>query len=151
VQRGVEIARSEAAPAAGTYFAYSNDVRFLVVASCVAAFTTGPALACPRSVLCVVKPDVAVAREVAQVAKPSRVSLDVRRVHLAPRDRLTFDAPAKPDPSVVEMPWIWRVLRERVVSTMPSHRSRGLSVTMQPVVVTTPAETVPGVGIGGDF
>lgn len=101
--------------------------------------------------LCVVKPDVAVAREVAKVAKPARVSLDVRRVHLAPRDRLTFDAPAKPDPSVVEMPWIWRVLRERVVSQMPRHRSRGLSVTMQPVVVTTPAETVPGVGIGGDF
>jgi hypothetical protein len=112
--------------------------------------TTGPALACPRRVLCVIGTEQPAAIEVSRVKKPARIP-DVRAVKLAPRAHLTFDAGPKRDPGQVEMPWIWRVLREQVYSQMPSHRARGFALTLSPVVVTTPSETVPGLGVAGDF
>jgi hypothetical protein len=127
-------------------------VRFLVVASCIAVVTTGPALACPRAMMCLVTPE-RTAPEVAHAAKRPPQIPNVRKLNLRvkPRARLTFTAPAKPDPNEIEMPWIWRVLREQVYSQMPSHRSRGFALTLSPVVVTTPSETVPGLGVGGEF
>jgi hypothetical protein len=113
--------------------------------------TTGPALACPRRVLCVIGADQPGAPEVARATtKPAPVP-DVRTATLAPRSHLTFDAPAKRDPAEIEMPWIWRVLREQVYSQMPSHQASGFVLTLSPVVVTTPSETVPGLGVAGDF
>jgi len=104
--------------------------------------------------LCMIAPDRAAAPEVPRPAKkPARVP-DLRKVKLAPRSdlrRLTLDVPAKRDPSEIEMPWIWRALRERVHSQLPSHHSEGFALTMSPVVVTTPSETVPGLGVAGDF
>lgn len=56
-------------------------------------------------------------------------------------------------PGEIEMPWIWRVLREQVYSRMPTYEKRDESIklVLSPVVVTSPSDTVPGVGISGDF
>jgi hypothetical protein len=127
-------------------------VRLLLISACVVAMTTAPALACPRGVQCLVGLERTAAPEVARAATQRRVRIpNLRAVRVAPRAHLTFDAPAKRDPSELEMPWIWRVLREQVYAQMPNHRAKRFSLTMAPVVVTTPAETVPGVGVAGDF
>ena len=113
--------------------------------------TTGPALACPRHLLCVVQPGTTSPAEIARAATPVSIP-DVRTVRLAPDRDLTFGAaPAKTDPSEVEMPWIWRVLREQVHSRLPSHHDKQFSLMLSPVVVTTPSDTIPGVGVAGDF
>ena len=60
--------------------------------------------------------------------------------------------PPKRDPSEVEMPWIWRVLREQVHSRAAEPRAAsGSTLMLSPVVVTTPSDTIPGVGVAGDF
>lgn len=52
----------------------------------------------------------------------------------------------------VEIPSIWRMLREQVYSRMPTYRKRDeLKVMLAPVVVTSPSDTIPGLGIAGDF
>jgi hypothetical protein len=122
-----------------------------LISVCVAALTTAPALACPRRLLCVVGSDRIAAPEIARRATKPAPFPDVRKVTLSPRSHLTFDARPKLDPNVVEMPWIWRVLREQVYSQLPSQRSRRFTLALSPVVVTTPSETVPGVGVAGDF
>jgi hypothetical protein len=113
--------------------------------------TTAPALANPRHIHKLVKLD-AVAREVPR-ARTVRQVPDVRRIkHVAPRERLTFEAPKKLADGEVEMPWIWSVLRERVVSKLPSYeQDKRFTVVLSPVVVTMPSDTVPGVGIAGEF
>jgi hypothetical protein len=53
---------------------------------------------------------------------------------------------------VVEMPWIWKSIRERVYSRLPTYEDPNeLRVVLAPVVVTSPSDTVPGLGIAGDF
>lgn len=55
-------------------------------------------------------------------------------------------------PGEIEMPWIWRVLREQVYSRMPTYEQpQKLKIVLAPVVVTSPADTVPGLGLSGDF
>ena len=61
------------------------------------------------------------------------------------------EAKPKADPNEVEMPWIWRAVRDKYHANVPSHRSQRLVLRMAPVVVTMPTETVPGLGIAGDF
>ena len=61
------------------------------------------------------------------------------RVHTVPR---SYD---------IEMPWIWVVLRQQVYSRMPTYQERQFSMTFEPVVVSSPSDTVPGVGVGGVF
>jgi hypothetical protein len=100
--------------------------------------------------MCLVAPE-RTAPEVPHAAKRRAAIPDVRQAKLAPRPRLTFDAPRKRDPSEIELPWIWRVLREQVYSQMPSHRAQTVVLRLAPVVVTTPSETVPGLGVAGDF
>src|SRR4051812_26546965 len=56
------------------------------------------------------------------------------------------------DASEVEMPWIWQALRARVYSHMPTYeQSQDFKLVLAPVVVTSPSDTVPGIGIAGDF
>jgi hypothetical protein len=101
--------------------------------------TTGPALACPRQLLCIVETSHAAAPEVSRTTTPAPVP-DVRQITLPPDHHLTFEAPPKRDPNELEMPWIWRVLREET-----------FTLVLSPVVVTTPSDTIPGVGVAGDF
>lgn len=125
-------------------------MRLLVVFTCVAAVTTGPALASPRNLLFVVQPAPA-PPEIARTGTPAAIP-DVRTAHLPPDDHLTFgDAPAKLDPAEVEMPWIWRALREQVHTRLPKYEEQRFSVVVSPVVVTSPSDTIPGVGVGGVF
>jgi hypothetical protein len=61
------------------------------------------------------------------------------RVHVVPRS------------GDVEMPWIWQAMRERVYSQMPSYRESRVSMTVAPVVVAGTYDTIPGLGVSGDF
>jgi hypothetical protein len=63
------------------------------------------------------------------------------RIHVVPR---MFDGD-------IEMPWIWQALRTQVYSRMPTYQERRFTMTLSPVVVSSPSDTIPGVGIGGDF
>jgi hypothetical protein len=101
--------------------------------------------------MCLVQPEVARASEVPRAQKPAAIP-DLLRVTLAPDDQLTFEAPAKRDPNEIEMPWIWRVLREQVYAQMPKYeRKEAFTLVLSPVVVTTPNDTIPGVGVAGGF
>lgn len=65
-------------------------------------------------------------------------------LHLPAARRVTTDA--------VQVPWFWGALRAQVYSRMPTYRDRNeLTVMLSPVVVTSPSDTVPGLGIAGDF
>lgn len=74
----------------------------------------------------------------------------------APLLRLTqslreFSVPRRA-PGDVEMPWIWMALRAQVYSRMPSYeQGHDFKLTLSPVVVSSPSDTVPGVGVAGDF
>lgn len=125
-------------------------MRLLVVFTCVAAVTTGPALAGPRNLLLLVQP----ARDTPEIARtrtPAAIA-DVRTVHLPPDDDLTFDdAPEKPDPAEVEVPWFWRALRHHIYTRLPKYEEQRFSLVVSPVVVKSPSDTIPGLGVGGVF
>jgi hypothetical protein len=102
--------------------------------------------------MCVVELERTAGTEVVHAQKRVPI-LDVRNVKLAlaPRSHLTFEAPPKPDPGEVEMPVIWRVLRDKAHAQLPSHRSKRVMLRGSPVMVPTPSGTVAGLGIAGDF
>lgn len=115
-------------------------MRLLLVAVCVAAMTTGPAHANPHALLTIVPS----ARSVRLTSPPPE---------RAPAERIVLRIAPKPRrDGEIEMPWIWQVLREQVYSRMPRYdHSRRLSLVLSPVVVTTPSETTPGLGVAGAF
>ncbi len=52
----------------------------------------------------------------------------------------------------IEMPWIWKTLREQVYSRLPTYEEpHELRLTLAPVVVTSPSDTIPGLGVAGNF
>ena len=110
----------------------------------VVAATAQPALACPPGARCVT--DAPPALEVAAPKRP--VSLRVEHV-ATPSPWNLEQAPVRAPES--DMPWIWQVLRREVMSAMPRYRDRDLTFTLSPVVVTGSFDTVPAVGIAGDF
>jgi len=115
-------------------------VRLLLVAVCVAAMTAGPALANPHALLTIVPS----ARSVRLASPPPE---------RAPAERIVLRIARKPRlDGEIEMPWIWQVLREQVYSRMPhyDHKQR-LSLVLSPVVVTSPTDTIPGLGVAGAF
>jgi hypothetical protein len=61
------------------------------------------------------------------------------RVHVVPRA------------GEIQMPWIWQVLRREVYTRMPTYHEQRFTMTLEPVVVSSPSDTVPGVGVGGVF
>jgi hypothetical protein len=66
--------------------------------------------------------------------------------------RSPMEAPPRKDPTVVEMPWIWKSIKERVYSRMPTYEEPNeIKIVLAPVVVTSPSDTVPGLGIAGNF
>jgi hypothetical protein len=54
------------------------------------------------------------------------------------------------DTGEVPMPWIWQVLRDKVVSQLPRYEQRSFTMRLSPVAVTM-VDTVPGVGVEGRF
>ncbi|HET9485078.1 MAG TPA: hypothetical protein VFO79_14050 [Xanthomonadales bacterium] len=121
-------------------------MKFVVVAALV-ALTATPAAACPTGARCV-RADAA--REETPAPKRTVQPLELRVDAPAPRDPWRLDVvPAKHASD--EMPWIWQVLRREVYAQMPRYRDDALTFVLSPVVVTGSFDTVPGVGIAGDF
>jgi len=124
-------------------------VRLGVIVVAVLLDLTAPAVACPPVDTCLTQLPTTT-RDVSSAHGPStpvsRVSLDLTQIvrELAPPPRLA--------PGEVEMPWIWKALRARVYSQLPTYeQSQDFKLVLSPVVVTSPSDTVPGVGIAGDF
>lgn len=115
----------------------------LFVALAVVATTT-PALACPPGARCVTD-----AQERSEVAQPRRV-LSLQIAHDIERNPWRLEvAPVRV--AATDMPWIWRVLRQEVANAMPTYRDHSLTMSLSPVVISGSFDTVPGLGIAGDF
>ncbi|MBA3398236.1 MAG: hypothetical protein H0T89_36760 [Deltaproteobacteria bacterium] len=122
---------------------------FLAIVAVLVTVHAAPAEACPRTAVCVMTLD-SHAIEVAAAPKPQKPIKLALEARASDRGPWRFDdAPRVPATS--EMPWIWQVLRLQVYARMPRYEERELSFTLSPVVVTGSFDTVPGVGIAGDF
>ena len=124
---------------------------------------TAPAVACPRLDKCVVSlPSTTQLPHETRVSPAHGDAHAVQRLHTSaapeqPALDLTKDAhklQLKPRlaPGEVEMPAIWATLRGKVYSQMPTYqKSESFKIVLSPVVVTSPSDTIPGLGIAGDF
>lgn len=92
--------------------------------------------------------DTALVRAVDLRPRPARTRPQLRVDTALARRMLTFGV-ARRDPAPV--PWFWEALRSRVYRAMPQVQQRGFTMTLAPVVVTGTEDTVPGLGIAGDF
>jgi hypothetical protein len=134
-------------------------VRLLVATACVAAIATAPALASPRRLSCVLHPDAIATAAPGRSARTepvqphTRVTVpDVHRVRLDARPpRAMIVASRTHDHADRELPWIWRVLRERALSHLPHHDDTRFSLALTPVVVASPSDSIPGLGVSGSF
>lgn len=121
---------------------YSCIVRISVLAIATLVVLAAPALACPPRDACVVNLNATVRDSVRPAATVETVSRALRLP--------VVNKPGAAEST--EVPPFWRVLRDRVYSRMPTYRdSNELKVVFAPVVVTSPSDTVPGLGIAGDF
>lgn len=137
-------------------------MRVLVLA--MLAISAAPrAEACPRGAACVSSETRAAAAEVARpvahgsmlhvaIAHARRTTLD-DHVHLASSLKRHVVAA----PGAVEMPWIWVQLRRSVYTRLPRYErvdrrlDHRFSLVLSPVVVSSPQDTIPGVGVEGGF
>ena len=115
------------------------------IALAVVLVTASPALACPTGARC-----ISDAPRYAEVAAPKRpISL---RIATAPAPDVWRLRDASDDDDTDNTPKFWRALRTEVVDRLPAYRDGNLSVAPSPVVVISKSfDTVPGVGISGDF
>lgn len=61
-----------------------------------------------------------------------------------------FEVGTRPEPN--PMPWIWQVLVREVYGRLPSYdEDHRFTLTLAPVVVASAYDTVPGVGVEGEF
>ena len=119
------------------------DVRSSLILLALA--TASPAVACPQGALCAALDDAP--REEAPAPKRT---LSLRVDAIADRAPWRLDA-AAPHSTADEMPWIWQVLRREVMGRMPRYRDDSFTFVLSPVVVAGSFDTVPGVGLAGDF
>ena len=115
----------------------------LFVALAVLATASPSALACPQGARCVREAEPA--DEVPAPKKP----LSLRIEHVAEPVPWTFET--RPATTDDQMPWLWQQLRRSVYDQLPRYRDDALTFVLAPVVVTGSFDTVPGVGIAGDF
>lgn len=137
-------------------------VRGLLIAMFVMAMAPS-AQACPRGTVCV-SSQTRIARS-AEIARPrSMLQLATARIRIAAPGTATSHplaaslkthvAPKRP---AVEMPWIWVTLRTSVYARLPTYErvarrpENKFSLVLSPVVVSSPQDTVPGVGVEGGF
>ena len=115
----------------------------LFVAFALLASAT-PASACPPGARCVI--DAPATSEVAAPRRP--VSLKIEH----DVERLPWRLDEAPvHETQTDMPWIWQVLRREVEAAMPTYRDSSLTMSLSPVVISGSFDTVPGVGVAGDF
>jgi hypothetical protein len=165
---------------AGTSLALPLTVR-VVLMSMLVMLAAPRAEACPTSTVCAAVqtqgprgvPADAVRHEIAQaraIAPRSMMRLAITRENLARAllaersvestdDRLagSLRTHVVPRARSIEMPWVWQMLRHTVYARMPrydraaSRTEHRFSLVLSPVVVSSPQDTVPGVGVEGDF
>lgn len=121
---------------------------------------TAPAMACPPLESCLTKlpstsrlPRVTPAHDASKDANAEPApqvrspALDVTLLpELAPPRRAPPGVPVE-----VEMPAIWMALRTSVYSRMPTKQTDDFKLMLSPVVVSSPSDTIPGLGVSGDF
>jgi hypothetical protein len=118
---------------------------FVLTAALFVGLGASTASACPPVEACLVHLRTTVTKPVAAPEAPATAEI-------VSAMRAPLVAPVRPDPTVVEMPWIWKSIKERVYSRMPTYEEKNeLKIVLAPVVVTSPSDTVPGLGIAGDF
>jgi hypothetical protein len=137
-------------------------VRSRLVIVAVLLDLTAPAVACPPLDKCLVSlPSTTQLPHVKRVSPAHGDAHAVQQLRSTPPEQpaldLTQDAQKlqlKPRlaPGEVEMPAIWATLRGKVYSQMPTYqKSESFKVVLSPVVVSSPSDTIPGLGIAGDF
>jgi len=123
--------------------------------------------ACPNGTVCVAavtRSDAitgAGAREIAQArpAPRSMIQLAIARAERPAPDHLATSLRIYrvPRSYSIQMPWVWQVLRKSVYAKMPRYERTSqrpenrFSFVVSPVVVESPQDTVPGVGLEGGF
>lgn len=68
-----------------------------------------------------------------------------------PAMRLSFDSMPEARAIVMDMETFWSQLETSVHSQMPKVERRTVTVTLSPVIVAGQFDTVPGVGVSGDY
>jgi hypothetical protein len=139
-------------------------MRLVLLALVFGAALATPATACPRELRCIVL-TVGQPLSVYQIETPA----PRRPVHLALRMSSTDEAeliaplrselvrfePTVADPTAIDVPWIWVELRARVYNRLPRYdqtdENQQFSMVLAPVVVTSPSESTPGLGVSGAF
>lgn len=118
------------------------------------------AQACPHGTVCVAAGTrIATATEIPRPRSMLHVATANLRISEARDIRLDASLKVKvpPKSSNPEMPWIWVTLRKSVYARLPTyeHATRRpenkFSLVLSPVVVSSPQDTVPGVGVEGGF
>ncbi|MDQ3370106.1 MAG: hypothetical protein M3680_32210 [Myxococcota bacterium] len=116
--------------------------------------TAVPAAACPRAMRCLVSESTVGPRSAAEVPRrairASAVNLRLAAPLVTTRRAWSFDAQRTGEPTH-EMPELWKMLKSRVAAQMPRVERGSLSFAVSPVVVAGSFDTVPGVGVAGDF
>lgn len=118
-----------------------------------------PASACPHGTMCVsAGTRVQAAAEIARPRSMLHVAIQqAERVASKPRLEASLKTHVVPKRPAIEMPWIWVQLRQSVYTRLPSYEhvakrpENKFSMVMSPVVVSSPQDTVPGVGFEGEF
>lgn len=133
-------------------------MRLVLLAAALGLLVTTAATACPREVACVLM-RASAAPGLGEVAGPQRTARTVSLQLAAPETpeltstvSLRFSEPSPAADDLTEMPWIWVVLKREVHQRMPRYeQEREFSVMLSPVVVAGSFDTVPGLGVAGDF
>ena len=117
--------------------------------------------ACPHGTVCVSAETRSQVGGQAEIARPrSMLQVAIARAERIPataRLDASLRAHVVRRPDGIEMPWIWVQLRRSVYSQLPRYErvsrraEHRFSLVLSPVVVTSPQDTVPGVGVEGDF
>jgi hypothetical protein len=126
-------------------------VRVILGSLLLLGLTAGTAAADPRLGLAAAGGAPALG-EIAPAARaPKPVRLTLRQLPTEPSlASLRFTSErVSSEPS--EMPWIWQALRTKVYSQMPQRQTGGVTLVVSPVVVAGQYDTIPGLGIAGDF
>ncbi|HVK88622.1 MAG TPA: hypothetical protein VM513_31100 [Kofleriaceae bacterium] len=125
------------------------------IAALALAASVAPASACPRGARCLVATQqeiTASARPRAELPRARRVSLRLTS-DVTPRDPVLAMTPApapdargeRADPSAIH------VLFAQVVAYIPRYEDRQLTVRPYPLAITTPTNTIAGLGVTGKF
>lgn len=112
---------------------------------------TSRAEACPHSSVCV----VAGTREAISAVRETRprtlLQLAISELEIRDALAISLRRHVVATHRGVEMPWVWQVLRREVYGRMPRYVEPRFSLVLSPVVVESPQDTVPGVGLEGAF